>query len=395
MSGIRFSPDLEAMRQRIAELERKRSVCQRDEELQAAQLRLIKFADEHTVIELLQNFLDEAEKLTNSEIGFYHFVEADQKTLALQTWSTNTLAHLCNADGVSLHYPIEDAGVWVDCVRKRKPVVHNDYASLPYKKGLPEGHAPIVRELVVPVFRGEKIVAILGVGNKPTEYDEYDISTIQRLAVLAWETIDRKKAENALRESEAKLRGVFRVAPIGIGLIAERVFVDVNECFCELTGYARDELLGRNTKFLYSSDEDYQSVGEEQARLISEKGISAVETRFVRKGGEIIHVLLGSSPLDSADSTINFATTALDITGRVLTEAELARHRDQLEELVAERTTQLQEEMDKHRQILSLMAGREVRMAELKKAIKKLRNQLKDAGLEPIANDPLLEHNIS
>ncbi|MBT3391402.1 MAG: GAF domain-containing protein [Chloroflexi bacterium] len=395
MSGIRFSPDLEAMRQRIAELERKRSVCQRDEELQAAQLRLIKFADDHTVIQLLQNFLDEAEKLTNSEIGFYHFVEADQKTLALQTWSTNTLAHLCNADGVSLHYPIEDAGVWVDCVRKRKPVVHNDYASLPYKKGLPEGHAPIVRELVVPVFRGEKIVAILGVGNKPTEYDEYDISTIQRLAVLAWETIDRKKAENALRESEAKLRGVFRVAPIGIGLIAERVFVDVNECFCELTGYARDELLGRNTKFLYSSDEDYQSVGEEQARLISEKGISAVETRFVRKDGEIIHVLLGSSPLDSADSTINFATTALDITGRVLTEAELARHRDQLEELVAERTTQLQEEMDKHRQILSLMAGREVRMAELKKAIKKLRNQLKDAGLEPIANDPLLEHNIS
>ena len=250
MSGIRFSPDLEAMRQRIAELERKRSVCQRDEELQAAQLRLIKFADDHTVIQLLQNFLDEAEKLTNSEIGFYHFVEADQKTLALQTWSTNTLAHLCNADGVSLHYPIEDAGVWVDCVRKRKPVVHNDYASLPYKKGLPEGHAPIVRELVVPVFRGEKIVAILGVGNKPTEYDEYDISTIQRLAVLAWETIDRKKAENALRESEAKLRGVFRVAPIGIGLIAERVFVDVNECFCELTGYARDELLGRNTTFL-------------------------------------------------------------------------------------------------------------------------------------------------
>ena len=120
-----------------------------------------------------------------------------------------------------------------------------------------------------------------------------------------------------------------------------------------------------------------------------------METRFVRKDGEIIHVLLGSSPLDSADSTINFATTALDITGRVLTEAELARHRDQLEELVAERTTQLQEEMDKHRQILSLMAGREVRMAELKKAIKKLRNQLKDAGLEPIANDPLLEHNIS
>lgn len=273
MSGIRFSSDLEAMRQRIAELEGEISVHQRGEELQAAQLRLIEFADEHTVIELLQNFLDEAEKLTGSEIGFYHFVGADQKTLVLQTWSTNTLAHACNAEGAGLHYPIEDAGVWVECVHVRKPVVHNDYASLPHKKGLPEGHALVVRELIVPVLRGEKIVAILGVGNKPTDYGEYDISVIQRLAVLAWETIDRKQVENALQESEA-------------------------------------------------------------------------------------------------------------------------RHRDQLEKLVAERTHQLQERMNEQRQILSLMAGREVRMSELKKAIKKLRKQLKDAGLEPIANDPLLERDI-
>ncbi|MBC8331960.1 MAG: GAF domain-containing protein [Anaerolineae bacterium] len=60
------------------------------------------------------------------------------------------------------------------------------------------------------------------------------------------------------------------------------------------------------------------------------------------------------------------------------------RHAFELEKRVAERTKELQT-------FVNLMAGREVRMAELKKAIKKLRKQLSDAGMEPIANDPLLE----
>jgi len=41
-------------------------------------------------------------------------------------------------------------------------VIHNDYASLPHRKGMPEGHAVLVRELVVPIMRGDRFVAILG-----------------------------------------------------------------------------------------------------------------------------------------------------------------------------------------------------------------------------------------
>jgi len=46
------------------------------------------------------------------------------------------------------------------------PVIHNDYAALGHRKGMPEGHALVERELVVPIMREDKIVAILGVGNK-------------------------------------------------------------------------------------------------------------------------------------------------------------------------------------------------------------------------------------
>ncbi|WP_027389718.1 GAF domain-containing protein [Chrysiogenes arsenatis] len=175
------------------------------EDLQSAQLRLVEYAENHTVKEVLQLFLDEAETLSDSEIGFYHFVDPDQETLSLQTWSSNTLQKMCTAEGAGTHYPISRAGVWVDCVRQRKPVIHNDYMNLTHKKGLPAGHAPIVRELVIPILRDGKIVAILGVGNKKTDYTEEDVSVLQKYADLAWETVNRKLAQDELREVNQKL----------------------------------------------------------------------------------------------------------------------------------------------------------------------------------------------
>jgi hypothetical protein len=79
-----------------------------------------------------------------------------------------------------------------------------------------------------------------------------------------------------------------------------------------------------------------------------------------------------------------------DITERKRAEEELKKHRHHLEEIVEQRTIELQEKIDEQRNILNLMAGREVRMSELKEVIAKLRQQLEDAGMTPIANDPLL-----
>jgi PAS domain S-box-containing protein len=73
-----------------------------------------------------------------------------------------------------------------------------------------------------------------------------------------------------------------------------------------------------------------------------------------------------------------------DITERKKMEEELEQHRYRLEEKVRERTTELQT-------IVGAMSGREVRMAELKETIKKLRAQLESAELTPMADDPLLE----
>jgi diguanylate cyclase (GGDEF)-like protein/PAS domain S-box-containing protein len=163
-----------------------------------ARVRTSEFAAKHSLSELLQNTLDELCDLTDSPIGFFHFVEPDQRTISLQAWSTRTLAEFCHAEGRGHHYDIGLAGVWVDCIRLGAPVIYNDYASLPHRKGLPEGHAPVVRVMIFPIIREEKIVAVIGVGNRAADYTETDIAYASRLADMIWDITERKRMESEL-----------------------------------------------------------------------------------------------------------------------------------------------------------------------------------------------------
>lgn len=181
----------------------------RAEALIKTRLALLEYAATHSLAQLLQKTLDEVEALTDSCVGFYHFVDTDHETLSLQAWSTRTLTEFCGAAGSNLHYPINQAGVWADCVREKRPVVHNDYAAVPHRKGTPDGHAAITRELVVPILRGDRIIAVLGVGNKPSDYTEQDVQLVSYLADVAWEIAERKQAEDKLHmayEEEKRLR---------------------------------------------------------------------------------------------------------------------------------------------------------------------------------------------
>lgn len=167
----------------------------RMERLLQARLRIQAAANSMTLDGLLRSTLDEIEDLTRSTIGFFHFFDAQEDALSLQMWSTNTLENMCTAEGKGSHYPISRAGVWADAVRERKPLIHNDYAALPHRRGMPTGHAMVTRELVVPILRGSKVVAVVGVGNKRADYDETDIHAAQLLGDTSWEMVERKRLE--------------------------------------------------------------------------------------------------------------------------------------------------------------------------------------------------------
>ena len=156
---------------------------------------LITMEATHSIGELLQMTLDVAERLTKSSISLFHFVAEDQTTLSLQAWSTNTKRNMCKATSETQHYPVDQVGVLADALRERKAFIHNDYASLQCRKGMPEAQTEVKREVVVPVLRDDKVVAIVGVGNKCTEYDEDDVKWVSTLADIAWDIVAKKIAD--------------------------------------------------------------------------------------------------------------------------------------------------------------------------------------------------------
>ena len=257
---------------------------------------LLEYASTHTLDELLRKALDEIGALVDSPIGFYHFVNFDQKTLSLQQWSTRTLKEFCRAEGKGMHYGIDQAGVWADCAREGKPVVHNDYASLPHKKGMPAGHAEVIRELVVPVMKAGKVVAILGVGNKPADYTEKDIDTVSYLADVTWQIIDNKRTEEALQKSEMLFRNLFEHhAAVKLIINPETgKIIAANQAAERFYGWSKTQLRQMKIQDINTLSPDEVKQEMEKARDL--KRVS-FEFRHRRSDGSIRDVVVFSSSI--------------------------------------------------------------------------------------------------
>ncbi|OQX80821.1 MAG: hypothetical protein B6D64_02740 [Bacteroidetes bacterium 4484_276] len=135
----------------------------------------------------------------------------------------------------------------------------------------------------------------------------------------------RRQAEEALLKSEEKMSSIFRVAPTGIGVVKDRVIIEVNPRICEITGYSKNELLGKNARVLYPTKEEYENVGTEIYRQIAESGTGTVETRWLKKNGSILNILLSSTPINIDNYSTGITFTALDITERKQAKKELTK----------------------------------------------------------------------
>lgn len=122
------------------------------------------------------------------------------------------------------------------------------------------------------------------------------------------------KYEEMKLSSEKTLRSIIKVAPAGIGITVNRILQEVNDRICEMTGYTREELIGKDARMFYPDEEEYLYVGREKYNQIARKGSGSLETRWKRKDGEIIYVLLASTPIDETNLANGVVFTALDFT---------------------------------------------------------------------------------
>jgi len=319
----------------------------------------------------LQLGLDRLESLTRSRIGFLHFVNEDQDKISLVTWTTDTMASYCHISHDS-HYPVSKAGIWAESIRTKRPVIVNDYAISPNKKGLPEGHAHLQRFVSVPVLDNGLVRMIVGVGNAAVDYGDDDATTISQFAYEMYRIVLRKRAEvslrdseAALRTSEAKFRGIVEQTMVGVYILDGLQVSYANPRSEEIFGYGDGEMAGRQiADFIVA--EDLPKVKKELERIWTEDSyVGHVEFLSRHRSGREVYVgAVGRhAVLDGLSVVIGVVQ---DVTDKVLSEAKLSDYAARLERSVLGTIDTVSQMMDLRD---PYTAGHERRVGELSSRI--------------------------
>ncbi|TEU00535.1 MAG: response regulator [Anaerolineales bacterium] len=316
--------------------------------------------------EIMDFALEAAVRLTESKIGYLAFMNEDETVLTMHSWS-KTAMEQCAIIDKPIVYPVEATGLWGEAVRQRKPVITNDYsAPNPMKKEYPKGHVAVVRHMNIPVFDGDHIVAVAGVGNKDVCYEESDIRQLTLLMQGMWRLIQRKQAEQELKEAHDKLekRVEERTAALAGANqelkreIAERKraeevikdsqalysslvenlpvhvlrkdidgrFTFANQSFCDLLGKPLDEITGK-TDFDFYPEELAQKYRRDDQRVLETGELfEAVEEN--KKNDEVRYVqVMKSAVRDASRKIVGVQVIFWDVTERKKAEKDLAYER--------------------------------------------------------------------
>lgn len=217
-------------------------------------------------------------------------------------------------------------------------------------------------EHFIPQKRCEKVKEIFGkITNNNIDQVEFVTSEVvtqnQNIRTIEWhnsvlfndknETIgllssgedvtERKKAEEALRRSEAKFKSIFQFSNIGIALgNPQGNLIEVNNELCHLLGYSRAELLQMNfADFTYPDDVEIEMQFFEQL-ITNQKDSYRLQKRYVNKHGKVLWVDLAvAGRRDPNDKIDLFIGMVLDITGQKEAELQLQENQKELQELNA------------------------------------------------------------
>ncbi len=277
---------------------------------------------EHPLEEISDFTLERAVRLTGSSVGYLAFVNEAGTEMTMYSWSRNAMRD-CNVADRQVRYPVAGTGLWGEAIRQRKPVVTNDYAAPnPWKKGLPAGHVPITRHMNVPVFSGERIVLVAGVGNKEEEYTEDDVRQLTLLMEGMWNLVERNQAADAIRERERHLNLITNSVPAIIAHMgADRRFLLVNRAYSDFFCHPPENIIGRHLREIIGDDAYIFSIPYVE-RVLSGEAVE-FEDRVLDGLGRERDIILNYVPdFDSGGSVTGFFTLVQDITDRKRAEAE-------------------------------------------------------------------------
>ena len=145
-----------------------------------------------------------------------------------------------------------------------------------------------------------------------------------RVVGVNMDVTERKRAEEALRESEEKFRNVFRDAGVGMVIVSpEGRFLAANKAFCDSLGYTEEELLEKTVKSL-TFPEDWPAFSKKLREALTEgHGFQWFKKRCLHKSGRIVYTESSASLIQGREGHPYFVGEVLDVTNRKQAEEAL------------------------------------------------------------------------
>jgi len=250
-----------------------------------------------------------AEALKESENRFREMASNINEVFWLFDWKHQKVIYASpayeNIWGRPVKALLKDYGEWGDSIHPED----RSYAEASFQKILETGVSEVREYRIVRPDGSVRWIADSGFIIKDKADD------IIRITGVARDITARRRAEAELAKRESILNSIHRAAPVGIGILSmERKFHWPNHQLSEITGYNLDELEGMSTNLLYESEDEYLRVAETKKQNLASSGISNIETKWVRKDGRIINVILSASNINVDKPVEGLIGTALDIT---------------------------------------------------------------------------------
>lgn len=250
--------------------------------------------------------LDEMLKYSQSQIGIIWQYSETTKILKIHSWSQGAM-DMCRPEygieAAAWGVHLSSAGIWGEAVRQRKPMIINDYRAVdPRKKGYPEGHVALRNFMCVPISVENKIVALVGVGNKIADYTEDDAYEMTLIMSSVWNAVQRREVtDNLAYERNKYFQTLLSIGDAVMVVDRDRKVEIINAIAADLMNWTPQEAIGKHYRevFALSHEQEGFTITDPIEKVfatgeVQELGNHAILTA---RGGRRYHLEDSAAPI--------------------------------------------------------------------------------------------------